>query len=110
MDIRIVLRWVILATIPFLLGNHPETKFSGNFSTEDIRISWLMCSSAYQKLNIAPSKYYPMCDCAVDVMRKNYDNVTVFETMIQAESNKLAVLIRLQCNEWKIDGAGGKLQ
>jgi len=106
MDIRIILRWVILATVPFLLGNHPEAKFSGNFSTENIRMSWQMCASAYQRLNVEPISYYPLCDCAVDTMRENYDNVTVFQTMGQAESKKLSALIRLKCNEWRINGAG----
>jgi len=106
MDIRIILRWVILATVPFLLGNHPEAKFSGNFSTENIRMSWQMCASAYKTLNVEPISYYPLCDCAVDVMRENYDNVTVFQSMGQTESKKLAAIIRLKCNEWRIGGLG----
>ena len=106
MDIRIILNWIIIATVPFLLGNNPEMKFSGNFTTENIRISWQMCSMSYQRLGVAQGVYYPLCDCAVDTMRANYDNVTVFQDMSKTESTKLSTLIRLRCNEWRIKGAG----
>jgi hypothetical protein len=105
MDIRIILNWIIIATVPFLLGNNPEMKFSGNFTTEHIRELWQMCSIAHQQARVDPAIYYPHCDCAVDTMRENYDNATVFQYMDKTESNKLSALVRLKCNEWRIKGA-----
>lgn len=98
MDIRIILNWIIIATVPFLLGN--------NFTTEHIRELWQMCSMSHQQARVDPKIYYPHCDCAVDTMRENYDNATVFQYMDKTESNKLSTLIRLRCNEWRIKGAG----
>jgi hypothetical protein len=37
-------------------------------------------------------------------MRKNYDNASVFLTMEKPESEKLAVLVRLNCNEYRLSG------
>ena len=106
MAIRIILNWIIIATAPFLLGNSPELKFSGNFKTQDIRELWQMCSVAHQQAKVAPTIYFPHCDCAVDTMRRNFDNASVFRYMKKPNSEKLAVLVRLSCNEYRTNGAG----
>lgn len=80
----------------------PSKKFSGNFTTEHIRELWQMCSVAHQQARVNPVVYYQQCDCAVDTMRENYDNATVFKDMKKPESEKLAVLVRLNCNEYKL--------
>jgi len=37
-------------------------------------------------------------------MRQNFDNSTEVETMKKAQSDELATLIRLNCNEYRISG------
>jgi len=81
-----------------------EPKYSGNYTTETIRQLWQMCSVAHQQARVDPTVYFPQCDCAVDTMRKNYDNASVFLTMEKPESEKLAVLVRLNCNEYRLSG------
>jgi hypothetical protein len=78
-----------------------EPKFSGNFTTEHIRELWQMCSIAHQQAMVDPAVYFPQCDCAVDTMRKNYDNASVFKYMKKPESDRLATLVRLNCNEYR---------
>jgi len=63
-----------------------------------------MCSVAHQQARVEAIVYFPQCDCAVDTMRKNYDNASVFLTMEKPESEKLAVLVRLNCNEYRLSG------
>lgn len=108
MDIRIILNWIIIATAPFLLGNSPELKFSGNFNTEDIREMWQMCAVAHQQVRVDPTIYFPHCDCAVDTIRKNFDNASVIRYMKKPHSEKLAVLVRLNCNEYTINYGASK--
>lgn len=81
-----------------------EPRFSGNFTTETIRQLWQMCSIAHQQARVSPAIYFPHCSCAVDTMRENYDNASVFKYMEKPESEKLAVLVRLNCNEYRLSG------
>ena len=76
----------------------------GNFKTEHIRELWQMCSVAHQSMNTPQHIYYQLCDCAVDIMRVNYDKVTKVKQMSLEESKKFAVILRLNCNEWKFNG------
>jgi hypothetical protein len=48
--------------------------------------------------------YYQLCDCAVDIMRVVYDNVTKIQNMSVEEAKKLAVIVKLNCNEWRFRG------
>ena len=79
-----------------------EQQFSGNFTTKHIRQYWQMCSVSHQAIGVSQVVYYPACDCAVDTMRKVFDNETLVETMTQHQSDELAVLIRLNCNNYRI--------
>jgi len=81
-----------------------EKTYAGTYTTETIRQLWQMCSVAHQQARVEPTVYFPQCDCAVDTMRQNYDNSSVFLTMGKPESEKLAVLVRLNCNEYRISG------
>lgn len=108
---KLNLNWKILISIVFLslILIFPSTgltskKQPGTFKTEHIRELWQMCSVAHQSMNTPQHIYWKLCDCAVDVMRVNYDNVTTIQHMSTEESKKLAVLIRLHCNEWRTDG------
>ena len=76
-------------------------KFNGTFTTEAIRELWQACSMAHQSMNTPQHIYLKLCDCAVDVMRVNYDNVITLQKMSPEESKQLAVLVRLTCNEWR---------
>ena len=81
-----------------------EQKYSGNFTTEHIRELWQMCSIAHQQARVDPTIYFPHCDCAVDTMRENYDNASIFKYMEKSESEKLSVLVRLNCNKYRLNG------
>lgn len=77
---------------------------SGAFKTETIRELWQACSVAHQNMNTPQHIYHQLCDCAIDVVRMTYDNVTKVQQMSLEESKKLAVIVRLNCNEWKFNG------
>ena len=79
-------------------------EWPGNFKTEHIRELWQACSVAHQSMNTPQHIYYQLCDCAVDVMRTNYDNVTKVQKMTLEESKQFAVIVRLNCNKWKFNG------
>ena len=78
-----------------------EPKFSGNFKTEHIRQSWQMCSVAHQKAKVSQVVYYQLCDCAVDTIRTRFKDGFVLQNINKTESDELAVLIRLNCNEYR---------
>ena len=78
-------------------------KSSGAFKTETIRELWQMCSVAHQSMNTPQHIYYRLCDCAVDVMRTNYDNITKIQRMTLEESKQFAVIIRLNCNDYRLE-------
>ena len=105
------LNWKILISIVFLnlILIFPSTgltskKPPGAFKTETIRELWQACSVAHQSMNTPQHIYYQLCDCAVDVMRVNYDNVTKIQHMSVEESEKLAAIVKLNCNEWRFNG------
>ena len=75
----------------------------GTFKTETIRELWQACSVAHQSMNTPQHIYYRLCDCAVDVMRVNYDNVTKIQKMSLEDSKQLAVLLRLNCNDYRFE-------
>ena len=81
-------------------------KFSGNFKTEHIRELWQMCSVAQKMEGVAQHIYYPLCDCAIDVMRTAFDNESSIRNMTTRESAELAVLVKLHCNKWKLKYGG----
>lgn len=81
-------------------------KFSGNFPTEHIRELWQMCSAAQQMAGVPQLTYYPICDCAIDVMRTRFDNESFIRSMSPKESAELAVLVKLHCNKWKLGKLG----
>jgi hypothetical protein len=62
-----------------------------------------MCSVAHQSMSTPQHVYFRLCDCAVDVMRTNYDNVTKIQQMSLEDSKKLAVIIRLNCNDYRFE-------
>ena len=76
---------------------------SGAFKTGIIRELWQACSVAHQNMSTPQHIYYRLCDCAVDIMRANYDNVITLQKMTLEESEKLAVIIRLNCNDYRFE-------
>ena len=103
------LKILILSVFLSLILLYPSTavtseKSPGPFKTEHIRELWQACSVAHQSMNTPQHIYYQLCDCAVDVMRVNYDNVTKIQYMSTEEAKKLAVIVRLNCNGWKFNG------
>ena len=81
----------------------PSKKFAGNFKTEHIRELWQVCSVAHQSMNTPQHIYYRLCDCAIDVMRTAFDNESSIRGMTPKQSAELAVLVKLNCNDWKFD-------
>jgi len=79
-------------------------KSPGSFKTEHIRELWQACSIAHQSMETPQHIYYQLCDCAVDIMRVVYDNVTKIQNMSVEEAKKLAVIVKLNCNEWRFRG------
>ena len=77
-------------------------KFSGNFKTEHIRELWQMCSVNHKLAGVAGHIYYPICDCGIDVMRTKFDNESSIRSMSPEDSKELAVLLRLNCNGYKL--------
>jgi len=98
-----VLFVILLLTLMFPSIALTSKKSHGNFKTETIRELWQMCSVAHQSMNTPQHIYYRLCDCAVDVMRTNYDNVTKIQRMTLEESKQFAVLIRLNCNDYRFE-------
>ena len=78
-------------------------ELAGSFKTEIIRELWQACSVAHQSMSTPQHIYYRLCDCAVDVMRANYDNVTKIQKMSLEESKQLAVIVRLNCNDYRFE-------
>ena len=83
-----------------------EKTYAGTYTTETIRQLWEMCSLAHIQARVSANVYRRSCDCAVDTMRQNYDNSSIFLTMEKPESDKLSTLIRLNCNEYRLSGRG----
>ena len=77
-------------------------KFNGTFKTETIRELWQMCSVTHKLAGVAGHLYYQICDCAIDVMRERFDNESSIRSMSPKESAELAVLVKLNCNEYKL--------
>ena len=104
---KLNLSWsLVLFAILSLILSMPKTtlsseKYIGNFKTGIIRELWQACSVAHQSMNTPQHIYYRLCDCAVDVIRTNYDNVTRVQKMSLEDSKQLAVIIRLNCNEYR---------
>ena len=107
---RLFLNWKIailllsLTAISCTKIAQTEQNFSGGFTTAQVRESWQMCSIVYKRIRTPEQIYYPLCDCSVDTMRQNFNGVKAVETMSKEQSNKLATLIRLNCNEWRMSG------
>ena len=104
MNWKIAILLLSLTVIFSVKTSATEKTYAGTYTTETIRQLWQMCSVAHQQAKVDPVIYFQQCDCAVDTMRQNYDNSSVFLTMEKPESEKLSVLIRLNCNEYRISG------
>jgi len=104
----VILSVTLLLTLIFPSTALTSKKSSGAFKTETIRELWQMCSVAHQSMNTPQHIYYRLCDCAVDIMRANYDNVTKIQGMTLEESKEFAVLIRLNCNDYRFESDENK--
>jgi len=104
LNLKIAILLLSLNLISCVKTSQTEQTFSGNFTTAHIREYWQICSIAYRRIQTPEQIYYPLCDCAVDTMRQKFDNSTKVETMKKAQSDELATLIRLNCNEYRISG------
>ena len=105
MNLKTVILLLSLSLSLMLMSTFATSKESnGTFKTETIRELWQACSVAHQSMNTPQHIYYRLCDCAVDVMRANYDNVTKIQKMSLEDSKQLAVLLRLNCNDYRFDG------
>ena len=100
--IAILLLSLILVSLTKISAT--EKTYAGTYTTGTIRQLWEMCSLAHMEARVSANVYRPSCDCAVDTMRKNYDNSSVFLTMKKPESDRLSTLIRLNCNEYRLSG------
>ena len=79
-----------------------KPKFSGHFTTEEIRTLWQMCSNGSLMKNIPAMIFIPTCDCYIDKMRGSYDNASVLQNMSQKDGEQLTVVLTLACNEYTI--------
>ena len=61
-----------------------------------------MCSVTHKLAGVAGHIYYQICDCAIDVMRERFDNESSIRSMSPKESAELSVLVKLNCNEYKL--------
>ena len=104
MNWKILILLLSLSLVFSMKISATEKTYAGTYTTETIRNLWEMCSLAHQQAKVSANVYRPSCDCAVDTMRKNYDNSSVFFTMAQTESDRLSTLIILNCNEYRLSG------
>ena len=101
LKVRILVLLLSLILVSCAKTSQIEQPFAGNYRTETIRQLWQMCSLSHQGAKIPQHIYYPICDCAVDTMRENYDNATILTEVDKKTSDELSVLIRLNCNSWR---------
>jgi hypothetical protein len=104
LNLKIAIFLLSLSLSLMLMSTFATSKeLLGTFKTETIRELWQACSVAHQSMNTPQHIYYRLCDCAVDVMRVNYDNVTKIQKMSLEDSKQLAVLLRLNCNDYRFE-------
>ena len=104
MNLKIAIFLLSLSlSLIFLTTAVTSKELHGTFKTETIRELWQACSVAHQSMSTPQHIYYRLCDCAVDVMRVNYDNVTKIQKMSLEDSKQLAVLLRLNCNDYRFE-------
>ena len=104
MNLKIAIFLLSLSLSLIFLTTAVTSKESlGTFKTETIRQLWQACSVAHQSMNTPQHIYHRLCDCAIDVMRTNYDNVTKIQRMSLEDSKQLAVLLRLNCNDYRFE-------
>ena len=104
LNLKIVTLLLILSLTLMLKSTSVTSKeLAGSFKTVTIRELWQACSVAHQNMNTPQHIYYRLCDCAVDIMRANYDNVITLQKMTLEESKKLAVIVRLNCNKYRFE-------
>ena len=106
MNWKIAILLLSLSLVFSIKTSATKPKFAGTYTTETIRQLWEMCSLAHMQARVSANVYRPSCDCAVDTMRQNYDNSSIFLTMEKPESDRLSTLIRLNCNEYRLSGRG----
>ena len=104
MNLKTAIFWLSLSlTLIFPTTAATSKELAGSFKTGTIRELWQACSVAHQNMNTPQHIYYRLCDCAVDIMRANYDNVITLQKMTLEESKKLAVIVRLNCNKYRFE-------
>ena len=79
----------------------PEpTVFSGNFTTEEIRGLWYVCSvSFFQQSPATPmEQVYMYCDCYTDYTRQNYKDNQELQDMTPEDGMELKQNLITECN------------
>ena len=104
LSLKILILLLTLSLISCAKTSPIEQPFAGNFATKTIRELWQMCSISHQRAKVPERIYYPICDCAVNYMRGHFENETFLKEADKKTSDELSVLIRLNCNNFKLNG------
>jgi len=101
LKVKILILLLSLSLISCQKTSQTDLKPVGNFKTAIIRSLWHQCSQTYARIKTPPQIYYPLCDCAVDVMIEQFNSVVEIQKLNKQKSEQLSVLIRLNCNEYR---------
>ena len=78
----------------------PQTVFSGNFTTEEIRGLWYQCSLGFFSIDPLYNQelVYKHCDCYTDHTRKKYKDSKELETLSKEGGEELKQELITECN------------
>ena len=92
-----------LIIIIFLVVGYPTGYLIGGetkFSTQQVRELWQICSISFrtQHPGLMQDIYFPVCDCYLDHMRKNYTPEQVIDNMTKEDQARLTLDLKIECN------------
>ena len=96
LKLLIIIVLLSACTIPVEVKAPEKATHDTEYSTQDIREMWQMCSVQYQAVGVSQLEYYYLCDCAVDYMKKNLERGKVL-ILTPSESKELGLILKKEC-------------
>lgn len=96
LKLLIVIVLLSSCTIPVEVKEPEKTTHDVEYSTQNIREMWQMCSIQYQAAGVSQLEYYYLCDCAVDYMKKNIKHKMI-STLTPSQSTALGIVLQKEC-------------
>jgi hypothetical protein len=102
-QLKILIIIVLLAgcTIPVEVKKPEKATHDIEYSTQNIREMWQMCSIQYQAAGVSQVEYYYLCDCAVDYMKRNIEQKKI-STLTPSQSTALGLVLQKECPKQEI--------